>query len=126
MTTLTMSREIYTKFDLIIELFVSAASKISFSKTYMDMVLDERISVDNQFMKLLIKDKIKINKDELELFKSEYPDSFIIPTLSNYTDSNSDAHLSEIDIATNAINERAGQKVTILKFSEFGFPITIH
>lgn len=105
MTTLTMSKDIYTKFDLIVELFVCAVSDISFSKGYKDMEPNERKSVDSQFMKLLIKDKLKINKDELELFKSEYPDSFIIPTLSDYTKNNVNDCLSGIDIALNAINE---------------------
>lgn len=122
MTTLTFTN----KFDLIIDLFAEASTKINFVKYYRDMTPEERVQVDNEFMNQLIKYKVKINASELEAFISEYPNSYIIPTLSNYTTNNHFALLSDIDITVNAINERVGQKVTILKFNDFGFPIVIH
>ncbi|MGE7840736.1 hypothetical protein ACQKNX_08085 [Lysinibacillus sp. NPDC093712] len=122
MTTLTITN----KFDLIIDLFAEASTSVNFVKSYRDMSPEERVQVDNEFMNQLIKHKVKINASELEAFISEYPNSYIIPILSDYTTNNHFARLSEIDITANTINERKGQKVTILKFNDFGFPIVIH
>lgn len=122
MTMLTITN----KFDFIIDLFAEVSTKVNFIKSYRDMSPDERLKVDNDFMMELIKNKVKINTSELEQFKNEYPNSFIVPTLSDYTTNNHYARLSDIDITVNAINERTGQKVTILKFNDFGFPIVIH
>lgn len=122
MTTLTITN----KLDLIIDLFAEASTKINFVKSYRDMSPEERLEVDNEFMNQLIKHKVKINSSELEAFISEYPNSYIIPTLSDYATNNHFARLSDIDITVNEINEHVGQKVTILKFNDFGFPIVIH
>jgi len=122
MTTLTITN----KLDLIIDLFAESSTKINFVKSYRAMTPDERLEVDNEFMNQLIKHKVKISTSELEEFINEYPNSYIISTLSDYVTNNHFVRLSDIDIAVNEINKHVGQKVTILKFNDFGFPIVIH
>lgn len=123
MTTFTNVLE--EKFDLVMDIFTTVVTKVDMFGDYKRLTDEERKQVSTMFHDWLKKDGIQFTYEEIQAFNNEYPTSFITPLLKSYgyTRSNSNSKYSK---AVEALNALQGEKITILKFSDYGFPIVIH
>lgn len=112
--------------DLIADLFTEACTIVDGLGFYGNFSDNYKFMADELFYQQLTINGVKFNHDDLEIFKTEYPTSFITHTLTRYVNEINEFKASDIDIAVKALNNYEGNKVTILKYSAFGFPQTVH
>ncbi|MFS1518540.1 hypothetical protein V1503_19065 [Bacillus sp. SCS-151] len=86
-------------------------------KPHWELSNKEKEQVNKYFFSILDKENATINQD---IYKQDLSDP-LASALRQYT-----IHNSELSQVTNTLNNYKDQKVTIIKFSDFGFPTVIH
>lgn len=123
MTTLNFNDvTIDTQVKILSDLFVSACSEVNYIKRYFEITDREKESVKIEFFNLLNIRNTRLTSDIIKQAENEFPESQMISLLRQY----GYYRISKetlIAKATETLNKYQGKKVTVVKFSDFGFPI---
>ncbi|MCR8641523.1 hypothetical protein NV379_02530 [Paenibacillus sp. N1-5-1-14] len=109
------------KVDYLSDLLAEVITKIEYT-AYQNMTSEQQDQVKENFHALLKKENIILTSEIIEAAEKEFSNSPIVSLLRQYGYA-----VKQGSIFSESANElKSGRKVTLIKFSEFGFPVLIN
>lgn len=112
----------FQKVEWLSDMLGESCSMVNWLKTYQQMTDNEKQQIKTVFYNFLNRENVRLTSDVIEEAEKKYSQSPLASLLRQYGYCPT-SKPSKITEAAETLQTLTGEKVTIVKFSEFGFPV---
>jgi hypothetical protein len=113
------------KIEWLSDMLGESCSMVNWLKTYQQMTDSEKQQVKTVFYDFLNRENVRLTSDVIEEVEKKYPHSPLASLLRQYGYYPT-SRPSKITEAAETLKGCEGEKVTIVKFNDFGFPVVFN